>query len=119
MLNLRTTLFTLALVASAVPAAYADNFVSGEIGYQTHATSSTLSREQVINEYNAFRDHPVLSDGTVMIQGELGAVTASEGSFADRSPATPHTHVLGNAGTAVQAPLTDAQSRAIREQYIN
>lgn len=121
-MNIRMTLLIATVAATAVPAAIAGNFVGGEIGYESHPFVSTLTREQVKREYEAFRAHPVQSDGTVFIQGELGAVSPVQGAFADRTPATPHTHVMGNSGQAIAAtaaPLSDAERRAIRDQYIN
>jgi hypothetical protein len=120
-MNLRTTLLALCVAAAATPAVYADNFVGGELGYESHPATSRLTREQVRLDYLDFRAHPVLADGTVMLQGELGYVPAIQGAFADRVPAAPHSHVLGgNTGpsTAKAAP-TDAERRAYRDQYIN
>lgn len=78
-------------------------------------------REQVQREYEAFRAHPVLADGTVMIEGELGYVSGNQGVSVDRTPSGPHTHALGNSGSpaATPAPLSETERRAIREQYIN
>ena len=122
-MNIRKTLLIASLTAGVVPAAFADNFIGGEIGYESHPIVSTVTREQVKREYEAFRAHPVQSDGAVYIQGELGAVSPAQGAFADRTPSTPHTHVMGAVGqqavATTAAPLTDAERRAIREQYIN
>ena len=110
-------------VMAALPSAFASNFVGGELGYETHPVRSSLTREQVRQEYLAFRAHPVLADGTVVLQGEAGHVSPIQGAFADRVPDAPHSHVLGNAASASPSPspaaLTDAERRAIREQYIN
>ena len=120
-MNARKTLIAIAAIAASLPAAYAGNFVGGEAGYDTHPANSGLSRAQVQQEYQAFRDHPVYSDGTVMLQGEAGYVSANQGVFADRQPSGPHTHVLGNTGApaAAVAPMSDAERRAYRQQYIN
>ena len=121
-MNVRKSILAIAFAATAVPAAFAGNFVGGELGYESHPSNSSLTRQEVINEYLAFRQHPVQADGTVMLQGELGQVSALEGAFADRTPTAPHTHVLGNAGGPTSAPaaaLSEAEQRAMREQYIN
>lgn len=120
-MTLRKTILALSLVAAAAPAAFADNFVGGEAGWDTHAVSSPLPREQVQREYLAFRDRPVFADGTVMIQGEAGYVPAIQGASVDRTPSEPHTHALGNTGApaVVVAPLTQAEQGAYRQQYIN
>lgn len=119
-MNFRKTLCALSMIA-ALPAAFASNFVGGELGYETHPVRSNLTREQVRQEYLDFRAHPVLADGTVVLQGEAGYVSPVEGAFADRVPNAPHSHVLGNAASVSASPatLTEGERRAIREQYIN
>lgn len=122
-MKVRNTLIALSIAAVAAPAAFANNFVGGELGYDSHPVSSPLTRAQVRQDFQAFRTHPVLSDGTVMVQGELGYVSANQGAFVDREPAGPHTHVMGSnaAQPTLVAPasLTEAERRAYRDQYIN
>ena len=122
-MNVRKTILALTVAAAAVPAAFANNFVGGEIGYDSHPVNSTVTREQLQREYQAFRAHPVLADGTVVLQGEAGYVSPNQGAFADQIPARPHSHVMGNmaapASKSSPAPMTEAERRAYREQYIN
>lgn len=120
-MKIRKALLALPLAFTAIPAAFAANFVGGELGYDTDPINSALTRQQVQREYQAFREHPVFFDGTVMLQGEAGYVSANQGAFADRIPNGPNSHVLGNAPTSAvkPAPLSDAERRAYREQYIN
>lgn len=121
-MNIRKTLLALTVAAAAAPAAFANNFIGGELGYDSHPVNGTTTREQLQREYQAFRAHPVLADGTVFIQGEAGYVSANQGQSADQSPAGPHTHVLGNSAASARAPVaqvSEAERRAIREQYIN
>ena len=120
-MNIRKTVLAFSVAVAAVPAAFADNFIGGEAGWATHPVNTPLTREQVQREYEAFRAHPVLADGTVMIQGELGYVSGNQGVSVDRTPSGPHTHALGNSGSpaATPAPLGETERRAIREQYIN
>jgi hypothetical protein len=120
-MKIRKTLLALSVAAATVPAAYAGNFVGGELGWDSHPVNSAVTREQLQREYQAFRAHPVFFDGTVMIQGELGYVSANQGASADTSPSGPHTHTMGNVGApaAIAAPLSEAERRAYREQYIN
>lgn len=122
-MSIRKTLLALAAAGAAVPAAFAGNFVGGEIGYDSHPANSVMSRQEVRQDAKAFLAHPVLADGTVFVGGELGYVPADEGAYADRQPATPHTHVLGNTGDTLAksspAPMTEAERRAYKEQYIN
>lgn len=124
MMDLRKPFLALAIAAAAAPAAFANNFVGGELGYDTHAVSSPITREQVRNEYLAFREHPVLADGTVAAQGEAGYVQANQGVFTDNVPAGPHSHVLGNsaaaaASPAAPSPVSDWELRARQQQYLN
>lgn len=116
----RNAFLILATTAALTPVAFANNFVGGEIGYDTPRATSSLTRAQVQSEYHAFRSHPVLWDGTVVIQGELGQVSSHQGAFMDSKPG-PHSHVLGNSGTAKGAPavLSDAERRAQQQQYLN
>jgi hypothetical protein len=100
-MSARKSILAIAFAVTALPAAFAGNFVGGEMGYESHPANSSLIRQEVIAEYLAFRQHPVQADGTVMLQGELGQVSALEGAFADCSPAAPHTHAMGNAGAAI------------------
>lgn len=120
-MNVRKTLVALSIAAVAAPAAFANNFVGGELGYESHPVNGPTTRAQVQKEFEAFRAHPVLSDGTVFIQGELGYVSANQGVSVDRDPVGPHTHVLGsNAAPVTQfapVPMTEAQRRSYREQY--
>lgn len=125
-MNVRKTLVALSIAVVGAPAAFATNFVGGELGYDSHplnSANSATTRAQVQKDFEAFRAHPVLSDGTVFNQGELGYVSANQGVSVDRDPAGPHTHVLGSGAAALTqvapASMTEAQLRAYREQYAN
>ena len=122
-MNMRKTVLALAVASAALPAAYANNFVGGELGWDTshstNFTNSQITREQLQRDYQAFRDHPVLLDGTVMVQGQLGYVSGTQAAGFDKVPSRPHTHALGNVGAPVAkaAPMTEAERRAYAEQY--
>ena len=120
-MNIRKTILALSVAVAAIPAAFADDFVGGEAGWVTNQVKSHLTREQVQREYEAFRAHPVFFDGTVMIQGDAGYVSALQGGLLDHIPRGPQASALGNVGgpTAKPAPATEAERRAVREQYIN
>ena len=121
-MNVRATLIALSIAAATAPAAFAGNFVDGELGYGSHPVNGPLTRAEVQKDYEAFRSHPVFADGTVFIQGELGYVSANQGAFVDGDTAGQHTHVLGNVAaptTQATAPMTEAQRGAYRDQYIN
>lgn len=120
-MNLRTVFLAIAATAALAPAAFANNFIGGELGYATHPVAGQVTREQLLREYEAFREHPVLSDGTVFVQGEAGYVSLNQGAFADNQPARPHSHVKGDSGSvqAAAAAPSDAERRARQEQYLN
>lgn len=120
-MNIRKTILVFLAAAAAIPAAFADDFVGGEAGWTTQPVKTPLTREQVQREYEAFRWNPVFFDGTVMLPGEAGYVSANQGVSVGRTPSGTHTDALGNMGApaAKAVPLTDAERRALREQYIN
>lgn len=67
----------LALAASTVPAVFAQSisvFVGGERGWVDVPLQSSLSREQVRNEFLAFRANPVAPDGGRFVGGEMGYI---------------------------------------------
>lgn len=118
----RKTALAILLAVAGVQGAIAGanvTWVGGEAGFVEHPVNSPRSRAQVTQEYLAFRDHPVSFDGTVLLRGEAGYVSAGPAVFSDVHGS--HTHVLGNAGAAKPEPaaMTDAEKRAYREQYIN
>lgn len=122
-MNVRKALAILSIAAAAAPAAFAGNFVGGELGYESHPAAGPITRAQVQQDYQAFRAHPVSADGTVFIQGEAGYVSANQGVSADNVPARPHTHALGNSAARVTqvapAPMSESERRAYRDQYVN
>lgn len=123
-MTFRTTALAIIFSVAAIPAAFANTgytAVGGEAGFNQHRTVSERSREQVRQEYLQFRKQPVTADGTVVLQGEAGYLSASQGAFADNKPSGPHTHAMGNApAPSVQpAPVSAAEGRAYREQYAN
>ena len=74
----RNTAFALALSAIGLSAAYAgtaSTFVGGEAGFVDQPVASTLTREQVRQEFQAFRRNPALNDGaTHYVGGEQGYI---------------------------------------------
>ena len=77
-MSVRHTALAIAISTLGYSAAYAgttSTFVGGEAGFVDHPVVSTLSREQVRQEFDAFRRNPVLNDGaTVYVGGEQGYV---------------------------------------------
>lgn len=53
----------------------ASTFVGGELGFVDQPVASTLTREQVRQDFVAFRRNPILNDGaTLFVGGEQGYV---------------------------------------------
>ena len=122
-MKLKNSLFALAASAALAPSVFAGTFVGGELGYVDQPVRGTATRAEVRAEYERFRQHPVLSDGTVYLQGDAGYVSATQGQSADRHPDGTSTHTMGsNAAPSVNAAAptrTEAERRAYREQYVN
>ena len=74
-MSVRTSTIVLALATIAAPAAFAQtSFVGGERGWIDRPVQSSLTRQQVSNEYLAFRGNPVAPDGGQFVGGEMGYV---------------------------------------------
>lgn len=74
-MTIRTNTIVLAFASMALPAAFAQSasvFVGGERGWIDLPVQSSLAREQVTNEYLAFRKSPVAPDGGRFVGGEMG-----------------------------------------------
>jgi hypothetical protein len=74
-MSTRTNVIAIALAILAVPAAFAQStsiFVGGERGWVDRPARSTLTREQVSNEFFAFRSNPVAPDGGRYVGGQEG-----------------------------------------------
>lgn len=116
------------VIASAVaPAAFAASgatWIGGEAGFAEHAFNGPRTRAQLQQEFLEFRKNPVTHDGYDFNGGEIGYVphqhkyTWSNGA---KVHADGYTANMGNAAApaAQPAPLTETESRAYREQYIN
>lgn len=94
-MKLHKSLLALAAAAAVAPSVFAGTFVGGEIGYVDQPVRGALTRAEVRAEYERFRQHPVLSDGTVVLQGEAGYVPATQGASADRHADGSNTHSMG------------------------
>lgn len=77
-MSIRHSALALALAAIGLSTAYAGTtsiFVGGEAGFIDQPVASTLTREQVRQEFDAFRRNPVLNNGaTLYVGGEQGYV---------------------------------------------
>lgn len=67
--------FSLSLMGLAAQAGTTSVFVGGEAGFVDQPAASSLTREQVRQEFQAFRRNPALNNGaTVYVGGEQGWV---------------------------------------------
>ena len=76
-MSVRKTALILALAAMGLSAAHAgtgSTFVGGERGWVDGPVQSTLTREQVGQELQAFRSNPVAPDGGQFVGGEAGYI---------------------------------------------
>lgn len=72
-MSVRTSTVALAFATLVVPTAFAQSvFVGGERGWIDQPVQSSLSRQQVTNEYLAFRKNPSAPDGGQFVGGEMG-----------------------------------------------
>lgn len=104
-MNVRKAFLALSIAAAALPAAYATTSASD----------------------------PVLHDGTVLLRGEAGYVSVRDGFVNHADAERQHTQIMGtNAGESravapgmnarqsrAAVPMSDAQLRDYRLQYIN
>lgn len=76
-MSVRKSLIIFALAASGVTLAQAQNtstWVGGEVGFVDGPALSTLSREQVRQDLQAFQAAPMAADGARHVGGEIGFV---------------------------------------------
>lgn len=71
-MSFRTSTIVLALATLAAPAFAQSVFVGGEQGWIDRPAASSLTRQQVSNDYLAFRSNPVAPDGGQFVGGEMG-----------------------------------------------
>lgn len=73
-MSVRTSSIVLTLATIAAPAFAQSVFVGGERGWIDQPVQSKRTREQVTNEYLAFRRNPLAPDGGQFVGGEMGYV---------------------------------------------
>ena len=111
----------IAAVAGAAPAAFSGTFVGGEAGYLPDEPVTALSRAQVQTEYAAFRVHPMMMDGTVVVNGEAGNVPANQGALAYDAASGPHAQMMRamGHGAAMHEPVAPGAGSQYRDLYPN
>lgn len=122
-MSIRKSILAAALVAAAVPAAFAAGegiWVGGEVGYQPIAAQrGSLSPARVAAELQSFRANPVAADGSTWLGGEAGWISHQHRYVVEHG-VRMHANtqaVMGNAGTPLQpaspyAPAPDTYERA-------
>lgn len=127
-MSFHRTALALVLAAAAAPAAFASSgatWVGGEAGFAEHAVTGQRTRAQVQQEFLEFRKNPVTHDGYDFIGGEIGYAPHRHKyvwSNGSKVHADGYTATMGNTGAAAAvqaAPLSEAEQRAYRQQYIN
>jgi hypothetical protein len=76
-MSVRNTALVLALATLGLSAAHAGSistWVGGEAGFVDRPVASTISRDQVRQELQAFRSNPVAPDGGQFVGGEAGYI---------------------------------------------
>lgn len=116
-MKLNRSLLAAAAAAAFAPTVFANTFVGGELGYVDQPVRGSMTRAEVRAEYERFRQHPVLSDGTVFLQGDAGYVSTAQGAFADRHPDGSNTHRMGNNAAPAAKVAPSAPSGAERRAY--
>jgi hypothetical protein len=117
-MSLRQSVFILALAAAGLSAANAQSastFVGGEIGFIDRPVQSTLTREAVRQELQAFRRNPVAADGGKFVGGEAGYVFPQHGYALVNGSWVHADNIAHNPKPSLTK--TDAERRLFLEQY--
>lgn len=121
-MSIRKTIVALALVAAAVPAAFANThtgWAGNERGVsliEANTNTSTKTRAEVMQELQAFRNNPVAADGSKFVNNERGSVPAQH-SYAFQGGTLVHTDTIAHNTAKPSVVLTDADKRRNRELY--
>jgi hypothetical protein len=117
-MSIRKTIVALALVAAALPAAFANSH-TGWAGNERGVSlieASTKTRAEVMQELQDFRNNPVAADGSKFTNNERGFVPAQH-SYAFQGGALVHTDTIAHNTAKPSVVLTDADKRRNRELY--
>lgn len=91
-MSIRKTLVVLSLAGLGWPIAFAQvpsKFVGGEIGWVDAPVQSTLTREQVRQEFLEFRKNPIGADGGRYVGGEAGYILPPLNPQSPKAKANP------------------------------
>lgn len=117
----RKTVFALALVGAAIPAAFASidaiwlGSDKGFVAYPGNSTSNK-SRADVQQELEAFRKNPVTADGGKIVNTDNGYLSPQH-SYAFQGGTLVHTDSIAHDTPKPSLVMTDAEKRLQRELY--
>ena len=117
-MSVRTNVLVVALSTVALSPVFAqgaDVFVGGEAGWIQRPVQSTLTREQVRNEYLQFRANPVAQDGGRYVGGEEGYAFPAH-TYARVNGEWVCTDKIAH-NPAPEAIKTPAERQAFQQQY--
>ena len=120
-MSVRKTVLALALTGAAIPAAFAgsaSSWVGGELGFETHAVQSQLTRADVRQDFLAFRANPVTADGGRLVGGEAGYV-GPQHSYAFVAGRLVHTDTIAHNTPKPSLVMSAQERRQWREQSVN
>lgn len=117
----RKTVFALALVGAAIPAAFASSdaiWLGSDKGFVAYPgnSNSTKSRTDVQQELAAFRKNPVTADGGKIVNTDKGYISPQH-SYAFQGGTLVHADTLAHDTPKPSLVMTDADKRLQRELY--
>ena len=117
----RKTVFPLALVGAAIPAAFASSdaiWLGSDRGFEFYpgTSNSTKSRADVQQELAAFRKNPVTADGGKIVNTDNGYISPQH-SYAFQGGTLVHTDSIAHDTPKPSLAMTDADKRLQRELY--
>jgi hypothetical protein len=117
----RKTVFALALVGAAIPAAFASSDAIGlgsDKGFVAYpgTSNSTKNRADVQQELAAFGKNPVTADGVKIVNTDKGYISPQH-SYAFQGGTLVHTDSIAHETPKPSLAMTDADKRLQFELY--
>lgn len=117
----RKTVFALALVGAAIPAAFANSdtgWAGNErgVGIQANTNTSTKSRADVQKELEAVRKNPTTAEGGNIFSNERGYISPKH-SYAFQSGTPVHTDIIAHNTPKPSTTMTDDERKLYRQLY--
>ena len=118
-MSFRTITTALVLAAAATPGAFAatSTWIGGEAGFRESWTPSQVTREQVLQDLQAFKANPVDATGGRFVGGEQGYVPHQH-TYVVREGVKVHTDgFTATMGMGPAAPYAPVKSRPGSEYW--